>query len=76
MTLTKLLAGISPVALMMGTGALAHAKPVLAEAALASAADKPTATAPADDPEGRTRRSPSPRRAPKRRSKTFPRPYR
>ncbi len=52
MTLTKLLAGISPVALMIGTAGLAAAEPALAEAAPASAADKPTATAPAAEPEG------------------------
>ncbi|RZL85636.1 MAG: TonB-dependent hemoglobin/transferrin/lactoferrin family receptor, partial [Sphingomonas sp.] len=37
---------------MIGAAGPAHAKPVLAEAAPASAADKPTATAPAADPEG------------------------
>ena len=50
MTLNKLLAGISPIALMIGTAGLAHAAPANADAVPASAADKPTTTAPADDP--------------------------
>ena len=54
MTLTKLLAGISPVALMIGTAGLVHAEPILAEAP-ASTTDTSATTAPAADPDGQDR---------------------